>query len=423
MSLLRNGIIYSISNALSAGVPFLLLPVLTRALSPSEYGMVINFFLLVSLSSALAGLGVHGAVGVKWFSRQDRDFPRFVGSAVFVALLSTLLCCLLLLILATLLDINIALPARLWVMAGLCAGSTTLIGLRAALWQSQGKAIHASLLQLFNACTNVTFSLVGVFFFQLGGEGRILGATSASSVSAIAATILLLVTRQARITMALADIRELTRFGLPLIPHTLAGALLITADKIAVSTQLGVTAIGIYGAAAQIGAAMNLLADAMVKTFSPWMYEQLTSKLPNSNLKIVGATYLMIPIWFALALGIWLVFRVTGTFILGARYAGAIDLSLWFLLGGAVSAIYLSIAGLFFFTSRTEWLSVATLTSGCLGLGVAIMLTQHFGVRGGGAAFLATQTISLLATWYLSTKIFPMPWGTPRLAVRAFLTK
>ena len=83
--LLRAGAVYGLANALSAGVPFLLLPILTRALAPSEYGVVVNFFLVVSLSTSLAGLNVHSAVSVKWFDRANLDFPRFVGSALALA--------------------------------------------------------------------------------------------------------------------------------------------------------------------------------------------------------------------------------------------------------------------------------------------------------------------------------------------------
>ena len=38
--LLRAGAIYGIANVVSAGVPFLLIPILTRALSPADYGLV-----------------------------------------------------------------------------------------------------------------------------------------------------------------------------------------------------------------------------------------------------------------------------------------------------------------------------------------------------------------------------------------------
>ena len=69
MRLLRSGGIYVLANLVTAALPFLLLPILTRALGPAEYGQVIAFSLIVTLAGALAGFNVHAAVGVMWFWR------------------------------------------------------------------------------------------------------------------------------------------------------------------------------------------------------------------------------------------------------------------------------------------------------------------------------------------------------------------
>lgn len=43
-SLFRNARIYTVANALNSAIPLLLLPILTRYLSPEEYGMVAMFW-------------------------------------------------------------------------------------------------------------------------------------------------------------------------------------------------------------------------------------------------------------------------------------------------------------------------------------------------------------------------------------------
>ena len=116
-TILRAGAIYAAANVISAGVPFFLLPVLTRALSPADYGRVINFFLLVTLSTSLAGLSVHGAVAVNWFQRNEMDFPRFVGTALALAAASTLTCGLILLGGALVLRLPLDLASRFWFLA------------------------------------------------------------------------------------------------------------------------------------------------------------------------------------------------------------------------------------------------------------------------------------------------------------------
>jgi len=415
---LRAGAIYGVANVVSAGVPFFLLPVLTRALSPADYGMVINFFLLVTLSTSLAGLSVHGAVSVNWFKRDGIDFPRLVGTALALATASTLICGVLLLGCALGLKLPLDLPPRLWFLAAVNAGATVIVGIRGALWQSQGAVVRAAALQIVAAVLNVGLSLVCVFALSLGGEGRIYGSVVSAVLCATLASWLLFANADARWTAGQGDLRKLLRFGVPLVPYALASALIGTADRFSISSLLGREAVGIYGTAAQIGMAMTILGDALVKAGSPWMFGQMSAAGTKSRLRVVGATYALVPIWLLTALVLWLLLKASGSLLLGAQYAGAIDLSIWFLVGGAVSAVYFNIAGLFFFTSKTEWLSLASLGTAVVAVVLAPALARTYGLTGGALAFLTVQLCALLLSWLLSVWIQPMPWHRPVLALR-----
>ena len=416
--LLRNGAIYGAANAISAAVPFLLLPVLTRALSPTDYGRVISFFMLVSLSTALAGLSVHGAVGVKWFQRQTCDFPRFVGTAVSLAALSTLLCGLVLLAAAHLFQASLDLEPRFWFLAAAQSGATVVLGVRTALWQSQGRALNAASLQIVAAVANVGLSLAAVFALGLGGDGRIYGSVTASLACAVLGVWFLARQHDARWSADARDMRDLLRFGVPLIPHAVAGGLMVTADRFSVASILGTDQLGIYGTAGQLGMVLVVLGDAANKALSPWFYAQMALQSTRARLRVVGAAYLLLPTWLLIAIASWLFLKVAGGILIGQRYLPAIDLSIWFLLGGALSASYLNIVNLFFFTSKTEWLSVATVASATVAVLLDPALARHFGLIGAAASYLCVQAVSLLLFWALSTKVKPMPWGSPMLAIR-----
>jgi O-antigen/teichoic acid export membrane protein len=420
MSLLRAGAIYGVANALSAAVPFLLLPVLTRALGPAEYGLVVGFFLLVNYASALAGLSVHSAISVGWFRRGPGDeFPALVGSALLVALVTTLACAALMTIVGAIWHETVGLPTWLWPAAALLAGTTAIAAIRPTLWQSQVKPMRSATFQVAMAVGNLGLSLVAVLALATGAAGRIGGALIATVVAALASVALLHAAGDARWQASPSAVRSLLRFGLPLAPHVLAGSLLATADRFTVSARLGADALGIYGAAAQLGMVMNMLGDTLVKVLSPWMYAQMAARFGRARLRIVGATYVLIPVWIAIALLLWAAMLVVGPALLGPRFQAAVGLSIFFLLGGAMSSIYLNIAGLFFFTSKNEWLSIATICSATIAVVLAIVLTKRFGAAGAAAAYLGAQTVQLALSWLLSTRVQPMPWHRPWLSVRA----
>jgi O-antigen/teichoic acid export membrane protein len=416
-NLLRDGVVYGVANALSAGVPFLLLPVLTRALSPGEYGIVVSFFMLVTISSAVAGLNVHGSVAVAWFERERHDFGRYVGSALLVAIASTAICAVALLGAGLLWQRRLGMPTWCWPLAAVYAGAIVVAGLRTSTWQSQRKPVASGVFQVALALLNAGLSLIAVLVLRTGARGRILGALAAYLLAAIVAVVLLRASGEAKWSYSRSDLRRLLRFGGPLIPHALAAALLGNADRLAVSVQISAGALGIYGAAAQMGSSMNVLGDALNRALAPWMYARMTERSKRAHLRVVGATYALIPIWLLLALLLWLAFSALGSMLLDQRYQAAIGLSFWFLLGGAMFAVYLSVSGLFFFTARTEWLSLATVSASVIAVVLSLVLSSRFGLQGAAAAYVSAQACLLVFVWILSTRVQPMPWTRPALAL------
>ena len=75
--------IYTLANIANNAIPFLLLPVLTRVLTPEEFGIVAIFTTLVTAFGAFTGLSAHGAVNVRLFDPQTRH-ARYVGTVLAI---------------------------------------------------------------------------------------------------------------------------------------------------------------------------------------------------------------------------------------------------------------------------------------------------------------------------------------------------
>lgn len=418
--LLRSGVIYAGANVLAAGVPFLLLPLLTRALSPSEYGEVVSFFMLVSVTTGIAGLSMHGAVGVRWLDLKRGDPRSLTGTATLLAVISTAVAAGAAALIAP--SVGIELSPGTCALAAVSGGSITLQGMRFAVWQSQGNALAAAALQVMSASLNVGLSLVAVLLLHQGGGGRIHGAVLAGVL--IAAFSVGSLYRQACMAKpTAAETKAALRFGLPLIPHALAGALMASLDRFAVSAQLGTAALGVYGTAAQLGQIINVLADAAMKASTPQLYKMLSQDTVRARLRLVAISYFSVPVWILVALVLWVVLQQVGTILLGDRYLEALHLSVWFLLGGAFGGAYLTISSLFFFTGKTECISVATLTASAAAAVIAPFAVSRYGTVGGAIAYCAVQATLLLAAWMLSMRIKPLPWKRPALATRTLFRR
>lgn len=409
-ALVRAGSIYALANVLAAGVPFLLLPILTRVLDTQEFGTVTVFFVFVACAGAVAGLSLHGAVGVRWFTTDAVEFPRYVSSCIAVSAASTAITGVL--TLATIavvgVDFGLSLP---WVgVAVVAAGANSMLQVRLALWQSQARVMQAALLQCAVSTVNVGLSLIAVVGFSLGGAGRMGAAFSASVLAALLSLALLAREGLLGFRPAIEHVMSALRFGLPLVPHGLAAVVMATADRLIVSERLGTAAAGVYGAAAQLGMVMMIGADAFVKSYGPWMYERLSRGTSDDELTLVGMTYLSVPAFVFLGVLAGGLMSIVGPIVLPDAYHEAIPLVWWFTLGGAFTGMYYSVAGLIFFSSRTELISIATVLSGACGLPLGYWLVGVRGMEGAAMAFAFTQAALFLIALAIAMRIRRMPW-------------
>ncbi len=410
-SFLRAGAIYGLANVASAAVPFLLLPVLTRVLGPAEYGSVVAFALLVSLCQTVAGLNAHAAMGVVWFHRAASEMPAFTATALATAAASTFLIALLVAVLLVVWPGLVTGIAPAWgALAALTAGANVIVQCRLVLWQSQHQPVASAALQFTASLANVTLSLVAVLLLGWGSSGRNAGIAVAALFTAVLSIFLFYRSDRLRWTPTAEHRRTLLRFGLPLIAHSLAGVLVATADRWSVSVQLDASALGTYGAAAQLGMVMAVLADAFVKAYSPWLYTRLRSADPDDRRVAVGAIYVALPAFLGLAVLLTLLLRAIGVWILGAEYRSALALLPWFMLGGAASGLYLSVSGLFFFSARTGLLAAVTVSAGFTGAALSWMLVARYGLAGAAAGYACTQTLLALGTALTAMRSFDLPW-------------
>ncbi len=410
MKFLRSGAIYAAANIASAAVPFLLLPLLTRVLGPAEYGSVVAFALLVTLCQSVAGLNAHAAMGVVWFQRPQQEVPAFTGTALVVAVASTALVTLLVGLAFTLFPRISDIGAPWAMLAALTAGANVVLQCRLVLWQSQHRALQSAALQLATSALNVGLSLLAVLVFGMGGDGRNAGIATATLTMSLVAVALFARAGELQWAPSAEQRSTLLRFGAPLIVHALAGVLIGTADRWSVSIRLDAAALGVYGAGAQLGMVMYILADAFVKAYSPWLYSRLRGGTAQDSRVAVGAIYAAMPTFVALSLVVGLALHASAVWLLGPRYQTAAAVLPWFMAGGAASGIYMCTSVLFFFHGRTARLASVTLSAALVGLSLTWWLVGRYGATGAAAGFAATQGVLALFTTVVAMRSFELPW-------------
>lgn len=405
--------LYLFSNILNGVIPFILLPILTRYLNPSEYGEVAMFQTLLGAIGAFVGITFAGAAARKYYDDDisQNELAEFIGSCIQLVLIFSLIVLSVFFVFQNQLSEWVGIESEYILWAVLVASCAVIIRIRLGQWQVKKQPIRYGVLQISQSLFNMLLSLLLVVMLLKGAEGRIDAQIIVSLVFVVVALFLLKKDKLLKVFIWRKDyLAEALRFGVPLIPHTAGAFLLTSVDRFVINKEIGLAEAGIYMVAVQLTAAIGLVFDAINKAYVPWLFEKLKANKLKEKQKIVKLTYAW---FFLIILGVMLAFFIGPQLVVliaGEQYAQAGKVVGWLALGQGFQGMYLMVTNYIFFSKRTGLLSVASISSGVLNLILLIVLVRILGLEGAAIAFAISMGIRFLLTWWIAHKRHPMPW-------------
>ena len=411
MKFLGAASIYFVSNVVNAGIPFLLLPILTRILTPSDYGAVTRFVVMVSLFSVFAGLSVHGAVWVRYFQLSKENFSEYVSTCVGLLIVSTIFILLVLIIFQHWIVSLSGLSVDWLIAAVLVSGAQFIINIRLSIWQVTGLAWHYGGLQVFRSTVDAFLTLILLFGVGMAWQGRLLGMVA--SIVLIASVGVFWLYRDGFLTnpgLWRVHSKDAINFGVPLIPHTVGSMLIVLTDRLIINKQLGSDAVGIYMVALQMGMVISLVTESFNKAFGPWLYGSLNKKSDTLNLKIVKGTY----VYFLLIIIAGFVYGLISPYFMpyfvGEKFWGSGHLVIYIALGFSFGGCYYMVTNYIFYTNKNIILAIVTISAGIVNLPITSIMVDEFGIVGAAVSFMVVNFVVFVGTWLAASKVHRMPW-------------
>jgi O-antigen/teichoic acid export membrane protein len=411
-SFLSASAVFLFSNVLAAATPFVLLPILTRYLSPAEYGEVAIYQALVTGLAAVIGISADSAAGVKYYDSRvtPMELKGYIGSCMLVLIATSTLALLFLVLFLRPISGWLALSARWLPLSVAVASANLIISLRMVQWQVRNKPKKFGMFKVSQSLLNMLASLVLVVSFALGSEGRILAMSLVPIAYAIFAIFLLHRDELLGFTYRGESVRDIVAYGVPLIPHSIGYFLLSSVDRFVINEKIGTAQVGLYIVAVQLVSASGLVFDAINSAYVPWLFERLKRNEVTEKRQIVRRT---LTYFLFLLVAAALAFIIGGrvlVIIAGQRYAEAGPVVGWLALGWAFYGMYLMVTNYIFFSKRTGLLSASTILAGMINVGLLLVLVPHMGIVGASVAFAISSGVKFIMTWYASQLSFPMPW-------------
>jgi len=406
--------IYTFANVINAALPLFLMPLLTKHLDPESYGLIVMFQLLCNLLGSFMGVSIHGAVGRQYVLLEKSKLAIYVANCIFILIMSTAVAAIFFVAFAQTVERFSHFPSG-WhwaVIVGSFFQFITLVLL--SIWQMEGRAFAYAAIQIAQTIINIGLTAYFVVALELDWYGSVIAQVLAFTITGFTAAWVLQKQGWLNWRYDFECIKDALRFGVPLIPHTIGATLISMTDRVMITNLVGLTEAGIYTVGYQIALSIAMLQNSFNQAWVPWAYKKLKSDL-NTNKKIlVRVTYTYFVVILLLVFVLETITPSVLEYLVGKQFQNASVYVFWIAMGYAFNGMYKMVTVYIFYHSKTHLLALITAVTAMINIGLTYIAVHYNGAIGVAQATAFSFLLSFIFTWYLSTKVQPMPWGIIR---------
>jgi O-antigen/teichoic acid export membrane protein len=411
--LARHSAVYGLGSLVSRFIAVLLLPLYTRYLTPADYGLIETLVALSAVLTVLLAAGVKSAFFRFYFDEDDKR--RVIRTSFWFTMLSG--------------------------TAGLLAGlalagpiSTLLFGtsehadlVRAAfvgLWAHVNYEQMTSLFRveqrsgvyliatLVNLALTVGATVLLVVVWEQGPIGVIVGNFTGTLI--VYAGLLAYRREQLGLELDRPLLREMNRFGMPLVPSALFLWALNFSDRFFLVKLAGAREVGLYSIGVRMASAIILFLAAFRTAWPAFAYSIEDDSEAKRTYSFVLTYIVVVTSWMALALGAlapWLVRLLTTEDFYAAERVVA-PLAFAAVAFGAYIVVVIGIGRAR--RTRSNW--VITGAAAALNVALNLVLIREYGIMGAAVATIGAYGTLFLGMAWKAQRVYPVPYQWRRVA-------
>jgi O-antigen/teichoic acid export membrane protein len=409
-SLVRGSLLYTIGSVVPRIGVFLLLPIYTLGMGPAEFGTFSLMLSLAGLLTILYRLGLDGALLRIHFDVSTRDTAALYWTTTVITLIAGLILSLLIGTLAGPIFSSVFAGVPLAPYGWLAIGIALLTAFQfvpTTWFRAMDQPVCVVVFGLLTFAAGAAVTLWLVLGLHLGAVGGLIGQLCSGLVVVAVALAVLLRRRPFGVDRSLAE--ESLRFGLPLVPHSIAGWVLNLSDRWVIGLTIGLsaaatqTAIGVYSLGYQLGQVVAVVAISLNTAWVPFFYARGDSRdgpdlLREMTTLSIGALAILTAMVGVLAPEVVAVLAPRSWGPDASTAAAVVPLVA---IACLVQGFYFMVSSPIFLQRRTSVLPVFTLIAGAANVGLNLLLIPRIGVIGAGWSTIAGYSVLATGTlWY-----------------------
>jgi len=406
-SLIKHGSIYTIGNILSKIASFILIPIYTNYLTPSEYGTLELLDLTINMIATVLGMGMAAAVMRYYYKYDDKKSKNLVISSALIGIITLMGLISVICITFSPLFSKIIFSSDqytyffriMFLTMFLHSGiGMSMVFLRAKL--KSGTFITINIIKLI-----IQLSL-NIYFLVALGLGVLGVLYSGLIASFILCSYLLISTfRETGIKFSFGSYKLLLKFGVPLIIADFSIFLMTYADRYFLNYFCDLTMVGIYSLAYKFGMLVSVLfGGPFWAIWSAKMFEFAKQDNAKDIFSKVMIYFLMGSLTISMALSILTkdVLRLMANSSYWSAYKIVPLISTSYVLVG-----FIGIAGAgILIKGETKYKALSTFAAMIINIILNILFIPKWGGFGAAIATLISFGVRLIIDFYYSQKLF-----------------
>ncbi|MCZ8672876.1 oligosaccharide flippase family protein [Escherichia albertii] len=365
----RNVVIYLISDLIAKTLPFLFIPVVTKYLTPEQYGNIALFNIGVEIFLIIIIMG-----GNSYYKIEYPNFEKPI-QALYVIIYNVTLLFLILFFLSliawsfykTFYFIDI------FPLVLLCAYFQSLFYLYLSYYQCNENALVVGVVNLFFSLSSSLLMILLLVGFKQAESSRywsLLGGLFASVLVLIG----ILAKKNNEKYKAINKINwDLIKFGLGVFPHAVSWWARSGMERLLISWFLSVSTLGIYSLAMQLTSVMPLFCNAINQALIPRIVKCLNDQKIDETKKILFKSTLVIVLACVLSS---IIVPLCLKYILNNRYHEALVYLPYMILSFIFQGIIIIYTNVLYFYKHVKYLSVVTFGTSCVHLLFSFVLIK-----------------------------------------------
>ncbi|RAZ51788.1 lipopolysaccharide biosynthesis protein [Campylobacter hyointestinalis] len=412
----KNSLIYIVGTIVTRGIGILLVPIYTRYLSPSDYGIIDLFTIVASIINLTIALEISQAIA-RYYQDAKGDLQKalYTSTAFWFTFVVYGAYCIVSLIFSdifTTLLLDDSKYKDIFILATFSIATNGIFYFtqNQLKWQIQPKdSIYASLLNIVIVVvvavlllTNSQLKIESIFIAQ------ILGNVIASLLAIYYAI------NSYKFLFDYKKLKEMISFSTPLVLSGVAIFIAMYIDRIAIKDLLGFNDLGIYGVAYRFSSVAGLVMIGFQNSITPLIFKNYNN---NNTPREISTIFDIFSIFALLTICGSIIFSkeililfTTPNFYNASQLIGLLVMISFF------SNMYIFAPGITI-AKKTKYVIYITITIALLNIFLNYTLIPIFGLVGSAYATLIGSIVGFFMYCFISYRFYPIPYSTKRLLI------